>query len=280
MKNERAKTRDLDTLSAYLDDTLKDSEQKQLEMRLEQEPELRERLELLRMTKVMVGSLTRLHAPRNFTLTPDMVDVRRGKRQPLFTFLRLASSLAAILLVVMFGVELLFSGGLPTKRQMAAEPMMEAARIAEDTTPEPLILWAKPGIGGGGGDNGITGMGSDQMFAEAPVLGIESIPLEDQPLEDALPRESPETEVLPMPKADVESFATEELAADDAAPILGINPEQSGEVLSRSVPGGRAEGAFLTRQVGFRWLQFALAVIAVGGGLMLWFLRSKQPSLD
>ena len=46
----------------------------------------------------MIGFLPRLKAPRNFTLTPEMVTVRKP-RQPLFVTLRFATAVATFLLV-------------------------------------------------------------------------------------------------------------------------------------------------------------------------------------
>ena len=111
MNNERRRRHDLEKLSTYLDNALSLREKNRLEARLAKEPDLRERLEQLRRTKLLVGGLPRLRAPRNFTLTREMVTVRKPKKQPLFSYLRLASSLAAVLLVVLFGVEIFLGGG-------------------------------------------------------------------------------------------------------------------------------------------------------------------------
>jgi len=123
MNNEKRRKQDIELLSTYLDNALKPRQKSRLEARLSQNEELREQLEQLRRTKMLVGSLARIRAPHNFTLTPEMVKVRKPKKQPFFTYLRLASSLAAILLVVLFGVELFLGGGLTPKLQ-SAEPVM------------------------------------------------------------------------------------------------------------------------------------------------------------
>lgn len=284
MKNERRRTQELNTLSAYLDEALSDSEKRELEARLKQEPALGKRLENLRRTKILLGQLTRVRAPRNFTLTPDMVTVRRKKQPPLFTTLRLASSLAAILLVVLFGVELAVGGGLRTVPLAGSEPMMEAASVDDEATPEPLILWAEPGLGGGGDERVANGMGSAEEFAiEEPMVEIEAAPPEAETEEEAQPKDPPMTEpnreTMPSEPDQAESSTIEQQAVEDQDIILGVNPDDGGKIIDRSEPGIPAEERTPTWPSVIRWLQIALAVIAIGGGLTLWILRHRRRSL-
>ena len=151
MKHERKTTQELEQLSAYLDNALSTADRQGLETRLIREPELRVQLENLRVTRHLIRRLPHLKAPRNFTLSPDMVKVRYKKPKPLFSTLRLVSSLAAILLVVLFGVELFINHGLlPGTAPNLQVFATEETRLDEAGTPEPLILWADPGVGGGG----------------------------------------------------------------------------------------------------------------------------------
>lgn len=267
MKNERRTNPELNTLSAYLDNAISAQDKAVLEKRLKHEPALREKLENLRRTKIILSYLPRLKAPRNFTLTPDMVTVRRKKRQPLFTALRLASSLAAILLVVLFGVELIVGGRLQETPLTASEPMMEAARVADqEATPEPLIIWSEPGVGGGEP----SGLGGNGLAVEEPMLEMDP----------ALPETETEEEVLPQeqPEAEVESFALEDDVTDGKNLILGINPEEGGEIIDESEPAGQTEEAPFSLPVTLRLLQIALAAIALIGALTLLVLRRLQRS--
>ena len=94
-----------EALSSYLDNQLSERERTRLEARLKAEPELRQALEDLRRTRVILRSQARLRAPRNFTLTPATAGVR-ARRFGLFAgwvaspvaTLRLASALAAMAL--------------------------------------------------------------------------------------------------------------------------------------------------------------------------------------
>jgi len=311
MKNERRSTQELNRLSAYLDGALTASEQKQLEAALMHDQNLREKLENLRRTKIILGSLPRMRAPHNFTLSPDMVTVRRKKQQPFVNLLRLASSLAAVLLVVLVGVELVLGGKFQMPGAMMAEaPLTEEVAVSDaETSPEPLIQWFQGGVGGGGKE-AVTGMGggaimeesaSEIYIEEAPVeempveeMPVEEMPVEEMPVEEMPVEEMPE-EVLPeeaLPEEEMEEAAEAEMMpqinaepqeqADSSAAqvdglILGVNPDQGGEVLSRSEPGAEDEPAQAAWPL-IRWVQIILAVITIAGGLILWNLKRKQRS--
>jgi len=64
--------RDLESLSAYLDDQLNPGERARLEARLPLEPALRQMLEDLGLTRRALRAQKPRRAPRNFTLTPEM----------------------------------------------------------------------------------------------------------------------------------------------------------------------------------------------------------------
>jgi hypothetical protein len=280
MNNERRRTHDLELLSTYLDSALNAEEKQHLEARLSREPQLQVQLENLRKTKVMVGHLTRLHAPRNFTLTPEMVKVRRVKKQPLFTTLKLASSFAAILLVALFGVQLFIGRNLPFLPNMQSEPVQEAARISDDEAPEPLILWAQPGgVGGGGAESDVYGMGGGAAAMEGPTIQEEAISSEPEISEEASPPEDlvavPEEEIASEALKEADSFSAEDQDAEGKTPILGINTDAAGEIIDRSEPSEPASNAILWQRI-LRWSQIALAVIALGGGFTLLMLHIQR----
>ena len=259
MNIKRRKTQELNKLSAYLDNALSPRQTRKLEARLAVDPELQEKLDKLRRTKLTLGHLTRLRAPRNFTLTPDMVSVRKPRKQPLQTTLRLASALAAVLLVVLFGAEFILREIRPPQMLEAEAPVMEAARVADEATPEPLIQWGFPGGQAGG-------MGGDPSAMEEPMLEME-----------AMPEEAPETDPLPEEQPEIQAEEAEELpAAKGGDLILGINPDQAGEIIDRSEPAAaQPESEPFPWPEILQWVQIALAVIAVGGGLALLILRTR-----
>jgi hypothetical protein len=93
---------DWEALSAYLDGYLTQKERQRLEERLSHSVELENGLEELRRTRQVLRSQLKMRAPRNFTLTPDMVGVKESKRSipRIFPVMRMASVMASILLVL------------------------------------------------------------------------------------------------------------------------------------------------------------------------------------
>jgi len=285
MKNERQHTLDQELLSAYLDGELRQAERQAFETRLQQEPELQNRLENLRRTKLTVGYLPRLHAPRNYTLTPDMVTVRRPRQAPIFTTLRLASALAALLLVALIGVEFLFTSGPLARPQLGAKPMMEAAMVADDASLEPLILWGVPGAGGYGSDEPVVGYGGggEAAMVEEPVM-VESMPVESElPVEEEiLAEEAPEimleAEILP-PDAETAEMPQSPSSDQKELPILGINPDESGEIISRSSDSAPSAVPQPVWRLIVRWLQITLGAVVVVGGLSLLLLHVRRSAV-
>lgn len=280
MNNERRRTHDLELLSTYLDSALNAEEKQHLEARLSREPQLQAQLENLRKTKAMVGHLTRLHAPRNFTLTPDMVKVRQAKKQPFFGTLKLASSLAAILWVALFGVQLFMGGNLPFLANMQSEPVLEAARTSEDEAPEPLILWAQPGgVGGGGAESDVYGMGGGAAAMEQPAIAEEEMRSEPEISEEVPPAEDlpaiPEQEIASEALKEADSLNAEDQDAEGKTPILGINTDAAGEIIDRSEPPRQSENSIVWQRI-LRWTQIVLGVIALGGGFTLLMLHIQR----
>lgn len=105
--SSRLTPRDFEILSTYLDGQLTDSECTRLESRLQVETELQTTLEELRRTRAILRAAPILRAPRNYTLKPDMVKVRRQAPR-FYPVLRLASALASILFVLAFAGDLIF----------------------------------------------------------------------------------------------------------------------------------------------------------------------------
>jgi len=189
----------------------------------------------------------------------------------------LASSLAAILLVVLFGVDMLAGGLLQGQPQMASEPMMEFAAVADETEPEPLIIWSEPGIGGGGGgtEGDIRGIGGG-IVAEEPMLEMDPVIPEAEEEQQTAPLDSPVTDPVLPPDESVETFSAEAQSGDEKSIILGINPDQGGEIISQSQPSRSTKDSPFRRLNAIQWVQIGLAIIAVGGAFGLLLLRRKQ----
>jgi len=123
----------LEALSAALDGNLDPKQQAALQARLRDDERLRLGLQELREVRAGLGMLPRLRAPRNFTLTPEMVGRRPGR--PAYPRLRLATALAALAFAFTFGLDTLAlrSATLPTALWASAP----AEGVGAEAQPEP-----------------------------------------------------------------------------------------------------------------------------------------------
>src|SRR5512143_3674536 len=139
--------RDLELLSSYLDGQLKPSDSARLERRLSSDPDLRSVLDDLRAARGLLRQLPMRKAPRNFTLTPQMV----GKKPPLpraYPAFRFVTALATLLFFVTMGVNFLVP-------QMAASQTVASGK-------------------GGGGSPEILSAATQAPATEAPFM--EAVP--------------------------------------------------------------------------------------------------------
>ncbi len=107
---------DYNQLSAYIDGELTDNERQSLELRLQEEPELRGELQALRQTVNLIQQLPAMKAPRNYMLTaemladvPERTTVATPRNIIPLPFMSALSSAAAAIFIIA-GVILLMSG--------------------------------------------------------------------------------------------------------------------------------------------------------------------------
>jgi hypothetical protein len=147
------------TLSAYLDRNLSTRDKARLETRLEQDAALRAELEGLKQTRLMLQTLPKRRAPRNFTLSSAMLPRRPARL--IFPTFRFASALAGLLLVATFAGQYFLGGTALTSPAPDQSTYSAASNIA--LTPAlapPIISWGTPTYppmlgergGGGGGE--------------------------------------------------------------------------------------------------------------------------------
>lgn len=106
--------RDIELISAYIDGMLNDAERSAFEARLARDAALQAELDSLRGTVQLVRDLPSLRAPRNFTLTPEMLaeapPPQAAPRPRMIAFpLTSVMSAAAGIVVALAGVVLLLS---------------------------------------------------------------------------------------------------------------------------------------------------------------------------
>jgi hypothetical protein len=179
--------RDIERLSSYLDGQLSPSESARLEARLSSDPELASAFSDLRAARGILRKLPTRKAPRNFTLTRQMV----GLKPPLprsYSFFRFSTAFATLLLTVTFAVNLI----------------------------TPRLSYVGPNTGWGGGYGG--GPAAPQESApmleavpaatEAPAATEESFAAAEAPAVTETPAPSI-AEMQPQPTLSADSVATE-----------------------------------------------------------------------
>lgn len=267
MSRSNIKAKDLLRLTAYLDDALSEKERTHFESRLASSSELQQALQDHKRLKIALRALPAHKAPRNFTLKPEMLPVRKTI-SPLFPAFRLAAVVAAILLAVIFtGNRLLnLSPATPMMASMSEDAAMQEESMGKTIEEQPqIITWGAQspiqGMGGGGG--GVYGIGG----------GAETAPLKAEP-QNAEPDMVME-EPVPAQGLDEDRSYESITAHEEAEPlILGINLEQAGEVLDPQT-SSHAESALPTRSP-IQWVQTGLGVLTLVLLAVALWLRFKR----
>ncbi len=227
--------RDVEQISALLDDKLPQAEAARLRVRIVSDPELAAIYMQLTQTRSLLRKLPARRAPRNFTLTPQMAGVKAPTPRS-FPVFRLASVFASLLLVLTFAANGL--GQLAANAPAAAPvygmgggPMTESMEAPAAPEPRPQS--------GGGGD------------VEIPALTAPSDTSEDAaaPTEEAM-----------------RSLAAEPTQAAEEMPAAKMGRE---ETQAQGAPESPAREPF--RVPG--WLQLVLLVTALLAGGAAWFIN-------
>lgn len=193
--------RDVEQLSALLDEKLNPADVARLEARIASEPDLHTVYDDLRQARALLRQLPQRRAPRNFTLKPSAARVRPPLPR-LFPTFRLASVLASLLLFF----SLATNATLPRLVSMANESPLYAYGMGGGSD--------APRAQGGGGDEVADSAAMEAAPAEPaapameepaaktvepeaePTMGVAALP----PVEEAQPYEEPLPEMLPEPE--------------------------------------------------------------------------------
>ena len=227
--------RDIEQLSSYLDGQLSPSESARLESRISSDPELASDLNDLRAAQGILRKLPARKAPRNFTLTRQMV----GLKPPLprsYSFFRFSTAFATVLLMLTF----------------AANALIQLPRMALGVAAGAPAPAAKSAYGLGAGPAAATAAPAATeapMVAAAPPLGMPVAP----------------TEVLPATSADSARVIETPIVE---APVAK-EPGNASELQNQSQVGAERETL-----VPVAW-QIALLVLGLVSGVMLLVLRQS-----
>jgi hypothetical protein len=234
-----------------LDGQLSPSESARLESRLSSDPELASAFNDLRAARGILRKLPARKAPRNFTLTRQMV----GLKPPLprsYSFFRFSTAFATVLFTLTFAANALsrvplmgdtYAGGFGMGGGGVAE---SAAATEAPVAEEPY------GIGGG-------------PTAEAPAAMEQAVPAVTQtPAATMVP--APALELVPLPTLSADSVATEAPTAKQAATPSEMmdQPPVQNQAEAESVPAEQPR-SLSQPLIPVVWQAFLFILILVSG---------------
>jgi hypothetical protein len=301
--------REWEAISAYLDGQLAQKERAHLEARLQSSAELRSAMEDLRTTRTLLRSQPKVRAPRNFTLTPQMVGGYASRRPApalsLFSFMRLGSAFAGLVLVMVLVADL-FAGAPPVPT--ASMPQMEAVAMAtEEAFLEASPIMKTPpdaGVQSAPGEAPLAAPGEAPSIAASEAM-TESMTMMEAPAQAPAEAAEPAAEESAAEDAAVEAFGGEETISpelqgtlpapagaapplaqaepaesqpflEDAARSAGGEADQAEQETALDVPVSGTEQASrfppLDRQT-LRWMEVVLGALALGLGAAAYLLR-------
>ena len=289
-------------LSAYLDDQLSDVEKRQMDERLQSDPECRKALDSLRRTSSLLRSLPVRRAPRNFTLSAKTLP---RKLIPSFvSILRFSSAAAALLLVAAFALDLTQRTPLMSVQQSCQKilsqllpwnlPKCLLLKYPEGEAPM-IIFWGDTCKGGGrirsqavaaaalkvlDGRRGprrvlmaIGGGGpAEEALPEtAPMVeelpAAQPTPYAEMPAPEVIEEQQPETEMQPQTAIEPEPLT-------GSGPILGVRPSEekaaADEVIETPLRQPPAQSV-----IPFRLIEIVLAALLILTAIPAWLLKRK-----
>ncbi len=221
-------------LSSYLDGQLNDRERKAIEDQLVSDSQLQHAYTVLKQNRALLQNLPRKRAPRNFTLTAEMVGQKKqtNNRWLLFPALSFASVISLALIILTFVLQPTV-GGTPNLAALpSAEMAVQSDATAEDGSVPPLIYWGgyqapaygyggSPLVGKGGGSDIPVGTMMMEEQSAVPEIGMPVVEAEQAPLESQLSVPAPSEEDK---KAESEVEGSQQGEASQGNLILGLPP--------------------------------------------------------
>lgn len=269
MMDKKVSNRDWINLSAYVDGQLSARQNARLEARLQDEPELQRVYRGILRNRQAMRALPRVRAPRNFTLTPQMVALpqRTVFRWP--QAMAMTSALASLLLVLVVLSDFFIfqaAGGnlLAAQPEVAAEVEMLAEEMVAGELPLPREAPLQEGL----------------LVEEAPEMLAEEEQLEmpaAAPPEESLTYPAPEALTIDTPSASDEpeialDVAVEAQPETDMQADLPLSAPE--EELKNFEPAG-ADLQEATRPRVTLWVGTVLAVFVLATGVGAYYLHQR-----
>jgi hypothetical protein len=205
--------RDIEKLSAYLDNRLSRTDRARLESRLESEPQLEVVLKELQQARFLLKKTPSQHVPRNFYLTPKMAGIRPPlpRSVPVFRF---ASLTAAVILFFTFAINFISPIAAAPRMNFNAVGMGGGCDSSISGNCGDVVQTPPPGTGYGGGPQDTSTPEALSAMPVAPLIAGTSTP--ESTLESSLRTMEQPTEVASV-------LQTEEQATVKSSEDTSIN---------------------------------------------------------
>jgi anti-sigma factor RsiW len=143
--SDRLSARDLERVSAYLDNALSEKDRAAFELRLKSDPELFSALSALRETRALLRRVPQKRAPRSFAIRADMLQPTQKAMFGGWSSLNLVSAAASLVLVLVFAGDI-WAHGVPfgaaaPAAEEAPQALMAEEAGAEDTEFTPTLTF-------------------------------------------------------------------------------------------------------------------------------------------
>ena len=247
---DKISPKEWETISAYLDGQLSRKEQERVEKALNKKPALVDALDGLRQTRALLRSQPKVHAIRNFTLTPELAGIQQERTSSGFTVpvLRTVSLLASILFVVIFAGDLLINRSFVSPGAMVSAPEQDALMV-EKAVPQ----MAEP-------EEALEVIEEVEFESSAAMEADQEAPAPASEVE--LPARMQES--TPQAPDDFEEYGAGSIVLDEDGRFTGDEP------VPESVSSIWASN--------FRIAEISLIIIALTAGIAAVYLNRRSPS--
>lgn len=179
-------SRDVETLSAYLDGQLSPTDSARLDSRLKSDESLRSLMEDLRLARTVLHRLPHRRAPRRFTLRPMNPKLKAPEPQ-VYPVLRFAGVLASFLFLASFAINAL-SPSATRQLATASAPMLGGDLGAAEAGTSPAQGLAQP----------FAAVAPNATKTEMPAARALAAPTAEAPVQ-AAPKSLPPHNAAPIP---------------------------------------------------------------------------------